>query len=219
MSSSAKYEKLTALRDFSPQAISEDALRKVQAIKSQFETEFMPRVQQAKQEGLEEGKRQGEEAAKATIKPVLDSLSQAMQACQEAQAQHLTKLEGLSLELLALYLPHLVGDLAGQAPQELMRQTLQKVLHKADSSHQPTLFVSPAVESLTRQLCQSTEFAATLGKIVVKPDTTLAIGDCRMAWKNHGEEINLSLLLQDVVKELQNQAAGVAAGLSSESQA
>jgi flagellar biosynthesis/type III secretory pathway protein FliH len=216
MSSSAKYEKLTSLRDFSPQAISDEATRRVQVIKSQFETEFLPRVQQAKLEGLEEGKRLGEEAARLSIKPVLETLQQAMQACTEAQNQHLTKLEGLCFELLALYLPQLVGSLAAQAPEALMKETLNKALRKIDGAHQPTLYVAADVESMTRQLCQTPEFSATLGKLVIKADGTLKAGDCRMAWRTHGHEINLGMLLQEVVQELQGQASGVAATLPPE---
>jgi len=216
MSSSAKYEKLTALRDFSPQAIAEEATRRVQVIKSQFETEFLPRVQQAKLEGIEEGKRLGEETARQAIKPVLDTLHQTMLACTEAQNLHLTKLEGLCFELLALYLPQLVGGLAAQAPEALMKETLHKVLRKIDGTHQPTLFVAPEVETMTRQLCQTAEFSTTLGKLVVKADTTLKAGDCRMAWRNHGHEINLGLLLKEVVDELQGQASSVAATLPPE---
>jgi flagellar biosynthesis/type III secretory pathway protein FliH len=219
MSSSVKYEKLTTLRDFSPQAIADEASRRVQLIKSQFETEFQPRVQQARQEGLEEGKRLGEEAARQAIKPVLDTLNHTMQACTAAQQEHLTKLEGLCFELLAIYLPQLVGSLAAQAPEALMKNSLHRVLHKVDASHQPTLFVAPEVESLTRQLCQTSEFSATLGKLVIKADANLKAGDCRMAWRNHGYEVNLQQILQEVVQELQAQASSVAATLPPEASA
>lgn len=209
-SSPNKFEKLTALRDFSPQAVAEDAARRIQAIKTQFETEFMPKVSEAKAEGLAEGRKQGEEAAQAALQPILNTLQQTLVACEAAKAEHLARLEALSLELLALYLPHLVGSLAAQAPKELMQDTLHKVMQKVDSAHQPTLFVASDVESVTRQLCQEKPFSDTLGKLIIKADITLKPGDCRMDWRSHGQEINLGLLLQDVVNELQAQAASVA---------
>lgn len=210
MNSSPKFEKLTALRDFSPEAVTEEALRRVNAIKSQFETEFMPRVSQAKAEGIEEGKKLGEEAARAALLPVLNTLQQTMVAFEVAKAEHLARLESLSLELLALYLPQLVGSLAQQAPQEVMAQTLRKVMGKVDGAHQPTLLVAAETESMVRQMCQAVPFSDTLGKLIIKADSQLKPGDCRMSWRNHGQEVNLGLVLQEAVQELQAQAAAVA---------
>lgn len=206
-SSLKKYDRLTDLRDFSPQAIAEESHRRMEAIKTKFEGEFMPRVAQAKAEGITEGKRLGEESAKALIQPVLQTLSQAVQASVEAKNQHLIQLETLGLDLLAMYLPQLVGSLAAQAPQTLMQETLRKVLHNLDGPHQPTLFVATDVESTTRTLCQTPEFADTLGTLVIKADSHIKPGDCRMAWHNHGHEINLGRALQEVIQELQGQAA------------
>lgn len=219
MSSSPKFDKLMTLRDFSPQAVTDEALRRVQAIKSQFETEFMPRVGEARAEGVAEGKKLGEEAARAALQPTLETLQQTLQAFEVAKTEHLARLEALSFELLSLYLPQMVGTLAQQAPQELMKETLKKVMAKVDGTHQPTLLVAPDVESTTRQLCQTAPFADTLGKLVIKTDSNLKAGDCRMAWKNHGQEINLGLLLQETVEELQAQAAAVSSAIRAEPQA
>lgn len=219
MNSSLKFEKLTTLRDFSPEAVTAEATRRIQAIKSQFETEFLPRVSEAKADGITEGKRLGEEAAKAALQPMLQTLEQTLIACDAAKNEHLARLEALSLELLALYLPHLVGSLAQQAPKDLMQETLRKVLHKVDGVHQPTLYVATEMESLTRQLCQEKPFSDTLGKLIIKTDSNLKPGDCRMDWRNHGQEINLGLLLAAVVEELQAQAATVAPVAKLEQQA
>jgi flagellar biosynthesis/type III secretory pathway protein FliH len=218
-SSPNSFQKLTTLRDFSPQAVAEDAAKRIQAIKSQFETEFMPKVHEAKAEGLAEGKKLGEEAARAALQPVLNTLQQTLIACEAAKNEHLARLEALTLELLALYLPQLVGSLAAQAPAALMKDTLHKVMQKVDSAHQPTLYVAAEVESMTRQLCQEKPFSDTLGKLIIKADSHLKPGDCRMDWRNHGQEINLGLLLQEVVNELQAQAAAVAPVAKLEQQA
>ncbi|MFZ2619839.1 MAG: FliH/SctL family protein [Alphaproteobacteria bacterium] len=147
--------------------------------------------EQAYMEGLTVGRQQMQQEVAKQLAAHTQTFQKAVASAQHQQAQWLASLSHQALTLLRQALMQLIGDAAIHYPADILSKHLSQVIQQLTHGEELVLRLHPDALAFHEKLAEkSTEIQGYL--FLLKPDPTVAPGDCVVEWQSGGLEAKLA---------------------------